>query len=91
MAVASRRGEPDQQYTLSDLMKSVKGTFSRTQPKGKFWHHRSNFRIIESEEYFGNVIEYIQYNYRKMNLPERYGEAPFVFIDQNAIHRFFNE
>lgn len=89
--LSSRRCGPNQRYTLSDLMKSIKGTFSRTLPKGKFWQHRSNFRIVESEEYLGNVIEYIRYNYRKMNLPEKYGQPLFVFIDQSAIRRFFNE
>lgn len=72
-------------------MKSIKGTFSRTLPKGKFWQHRSYFRIVESEEYLGNVIEYIRFNYTKMNLPERYSQPPFVFMDQVAIHRIFNE
>lgn len=78
-------------FTLGDLMKSIKGSFSRTLPKGKFWQHRSNFRIVGSEEYLENVIEYIRYNYRKMNLSESYGQAPFVFIDQSAIDRVFNE
>lgn len=89
--LSSRRCGPSQRYTLSDLMKSIKGTFSRTLAKGKFWQHRSNFRIVEDESYFANVIEYIRFNYTKMNLPERYGEAPFVFIDQSAIDRVFNE
>ncbi|MEK7537646.1 MAG: hypothetical protein AAB619_01580 [Patescibacteria group bacterium] len=90
--LSSRRSfQADRRFTLGDLMKSIKGSFSRTLPKGKLWQHRSNFRIVEDESYFANVVEYVRHNYSKMNLPERYGEAPFVFIDHNAIHRLFNE
>lgn len=80
-----RRCEHDRQYTLSDLMHSIKSTSSHSLHRGKFWQHRSNFRIVETEEYLSNVIEYIRFNYRKMNLPEWYGQLPFVFIDQQAI------
>lgn len=72
-------------------MHSIKSTFAHSLGRGKFWHRRSYFRIVESEEYFANVINYIRFNYTKMNLPERYGEAPFVFFDQSAIDRVFNE
>lgn len=89
--LSSRRsGSESTRFTLSDLMKSIKGTFSRTLPQGKFWQHRSNFRIIETEDYLSNVLEYIRYNYRKMNLPEWYGQSPFVFIDQMAVNRVFD-
>jgi hypothetical protein len=77
--------------TLSDLMKSIKGTFSRTLPKGTFWQHRSNFRIIETERYLSNVVDYVRWNYQKMNLPESYGQHPYVFIDHSRIHAMFEE
>ncbi len=75
--------------TLSHLMHLIKSAFSQHLHHGKFWQHRSNFRIIETEEYLSNVVEYIQYNYQKMDLPEHYGEAPFVFVNQAAIDRAF--
>lgn len=73
-------------FTLSDLMKSIKGTFSRTLPKGKFWHRRSFVRIVDNQEYFNNLINYIQYNYRKMNLDEEYGQPPFLYINWPVIY-----
>ncbi|MBI4093110.1 MAG: hypothetical protein HY420_04265 [Candidatus Kerfeldbacteria bacterium] len=66
-------------------MKSIKGTFSRALPKGRFWQHRSNFRIVDSEHYLSNVIEYILHNYQKMNLPHRYGQPPYVLINRTAV------
>ncbi len=87
--LSSRRCGPDTRDTLSDLMRSIKGTFSRTLPKGKFWQHRSNFRIIETEEYLSNVLNYIIHNYQKMALPAHYGQPPFVYVDQHAVDRLF--
>ncbi len=84
----------DQDYRLGDLMKSVKGSFSRTLPKGKFWHRRFNFRIVENDEHLANVVEYMLNNYRRMNLPagqagfpDFYGKAPFVFVDWEKIKK----
>ncbi|MBI4092798.1 MAG: transposase [Candidatus Kerfeldbacteria bacterium] len=80
--LSSRRSPAGKKrFTLSDLMRSIKGTFSRSLPKGKFWQHRSNFRIVETEAYLSNVVEYILHNYRKMNLDERYGKSPYIFLD----------
>lgn len=72
-------------FTLGELMQSIKGSFSQTLLKGKFWQHRSNFRIIGDQEYLNNVLEYIQHNYLKMNLPDWYGQLPFVFLDMEKI------
>ncbi len=78
-----------QNFTLSDLMHSIKSTFSLWLDQGKFWQHRSNIRLVTNQEDFNNKINYIQYNYRKMDLPESYGKDPFVNIDWNNIHRFW--
>ncbi len=88
--LSSRRCGRDKQYNLSNLMQSIKGSFSRTMPKGKFWQHRSNFRLVSDQEDFNNKINYIQYNYRKMDLPEYYGRHPWVWIDHAKIDQFFN-
>lgn len=76
-----------ERFSLSQLMHSIKSTFAHSLSQGRFWHRRFHFRIIETEEYFANVIEYIRFNYRKMNLPERYGQPPFVFMDEGAIRQ----
>jgi len=68
-------------------MHSIKSTFSQRLRQGKFWHRRSFIRIVGDERYFNHLIDYIRYNYRKMNLRERYGQAPFVFVDWEAVSR----
>ena len=75
-------------YTLSDLMHSIKRNFARQQPhSGRLWQPRFNFRIIDSEARLYRTIEYIRYNYRKNELPEIFGQAPWVYIDWQAIQR----
>ncbi len=85
----SRRPAPGKRYTLSDLMHSIKSTFSQHLHQGKFWQHRSNFRIIETDDRFYNTVNYIIYNYRKMNLPDFYGQSPFVFVDWGQIKKLW--
>ena len=82
-----RRSTEYSGYTLSHLMHSIKSTFSHALGHGRLWQHRSNFRIIESDAYLSNVVPYIRYNYRKMALPERFGQAPFVYLNDSAIER----
>lgn len=111
--LSSRRCGRAERYNLSQLMQSIKGSYSRTLPKGKFWQHRSNFRLVTSQEDFNNKINYIAYNYRKMypvrascvdsvdwdfmrkiirhrsngmDLPESFGQAPWVYLNWRAIH-----
>lgn len=83
-----RRSLPEPQtFTLSDLMHSIKSTFSHALGQGTFWQHRSNFRLVTSQEDFNNKINYIMYNYRKMALFENFGQAPWVYIDWRAIQQ----
>ena len=77
-------------HSLSKLMKHIKGRFSRNILPGRVWKPRFNFHIIESERYFSNVVRYIQYNYKKTGIEERFGYAPYVFIDWVAINRFLS-
>lgn len=68
-------------------MRSIKGTFSRTLPKGKFWQHRSNFRIVETHSRLANTVDYIIHNYKKEALEDRYGQPPFVYVDWERIKK----
>lgn len=72
-------------YTLSQLMQSIKGTYSWQTTDEQLWHPRFNFRIIDTEEHFYNTVNYIIHNYKKMNLLDLYGKAPFVFVDWQRI------
>jgi hypothetical protein len=87
--LSSRRCASDQRYSLSNLMQSIKGSFSRTLPLGTFWQHRSYFRVIDSTECLRNVVSYIRFNYRKMDLPRRCGQSPFVFFNHYALVKLF--
>ena len=85
----SSRWSQEYEHTVSDLMQSIKGTFSRTLQKGKFWHRKSYSRIMTSQQYLQTVLRYIENNYEKMKLPETYSKPPFVFIDYSKIGAAF--
>lgn len=85
--LSSRRSKS--QFSTSELLQSIKGTFSRSLPKGTFWQRRSYILHVESENYLDTLIDYIRFNYTKMNLPKRYGQAPFVCINERAIANLF--
>jgi REP element-mobilizing transposase RayT len=67
-------------YTVSNLMQSIKGTFSRYVHQGRLWQPRFNFRIVNTESRPHNTFWYIYRNYQKHGLSDQYGQAPFVFI-----------
>ncbi len=78
--------------TVSRLMKHIKGRFWRVISGGsgnRIWQPRFNFRIVDNEEYFSNVIQYIIHNYQKAKIEDHYGKAPFVFVDWKQIHDMF--
>lgn len=68
-------------YTLSVLMKTIKGRFWRFVSGSRVWQPRFNFRIVNNDEYLANIADYIVYNYRKMDLDETFGNPPYVFVD----------
>lgn len=76
-------------YTLSHLMQSIKGNFSRQEHTGTLWQKRSYFSIVEDETYLRNAIQYIIYNYRKTSLDHRFGKVPFVFVDWKKVKTLF--
>lgn len=75
-------------YSLSDLMQSIKGNFSWSMTRGKLWQEGYDARIIATPERLENTVQYVQYNYRKKNLPEAYGQRPFVYCDWQKIKMF---
>lgn len=76
-------------HSLSNLLQSIKGTFSRSLPKGTFWQRRSYVLHVESENYLDTLIDYIRFNYTKMDLPEEYGHAPFVYFNNKNLRDLF--
>lgn len=63
------------------LIKSIKGTFSRTLPSGTVWKRRYHCWMISDARDAARVVEYITYNHRHSGVPKRYGQEPFVWRD----------
>lgn len=66
-------------HTVSCLMQSIKGTFSRAAHRGRIWQPRFNSRIVDSERRLENTVRYTTFNYQKHDLPGPYGKEPYVF------------
>jgi len=75
-------------YTLSVLMKTIKGRYWRAESGCRVWQPRFNFRIIYDDDRFMRTVEYIRFNYRKMNLEERFGGYPWVWIDWAIVRKY---
>lgn len=76
-------------YTVSDLMQSIKGNFSRQIHIGELWQSRFNSRLIDNEKRLSNTFQYIKYNHLKHGLSDKYGRYPYQFIDKNKINALF--
>ncbi|MFH1366385.1 MAG: hypothetical protein ABIH38_00145 [Patescibacteria group bacterium] len=76
-------------YTISDLMQSIKGNFSRQIHIGELWQSRYNFRIIGNKRRLYNTVQYIKYNYQKHGLPENYSRYPYLYLNYKLVHDLF--
>jgi len=76
--------------TLSVLMKTVKGRYWRAELGGRIWQPRFNFRIVGDDDRFMRTAEYIRFNYRKMNLDNRFGGVPWVWINWDNIREYMS-
>lgn len=75
----------NKQYTISDLMQSIKGNFSRQVHQGNIWQPRFNTRIVDNEERLRNTLEYIKYNPKKASLPKKYQKFPCMYFNEKLI------
>lgn len=77
---------PDRKiYSLSDLMQSIKGNYSRCIHNGAFWQEGYDARIISTAERMNNTVYYLMYNHQKHGLPDAFGARPFLYHDLRAI------
>ncbi|MFA5070720.1 MAG: transposase [Patescibacteria group bacterium] len=76
-------------YTISDLMQSIKGNFSRQIHVAELWQSRYNFRIIDNEKRLYNILQYIKYNYEKHGLPGKYSRYPHLYLNNELINELF--
>jgi len=68
-----------QEVSVSQLVQSIKGTFSRDIHEGRFWQPRFHARIIISERQRLATFTYVTHNYARHDLPERYATWPYVY------------
>lgn len=74
------------QFTISDLMQSIKGNFSRKIHMGNIWQKRFYARIVTTDEYLRTAVEYIINNPIKAALPRKYHDWPYQFIHWEKIN-----
>ncbi len=78
--LSSVRSTKNEEYTISDLMQSIKGNFSRKVHMGNIWQRRFYAEVIDSGQHFQGVINYIKSNPIKDDLPRKYHKMPYQFI-----------
>lgn len=71
-----------EEATISDLLHQIKGNISRNINRGTFWQRGFHSRIIDTGERFANTFKYVRWNYLKHKLPERFGQYPYLFVDE---------
>lgn len=76
-------------HTVSDLLQSVKGNFSRQIHLGNIWQPRFNTRIVNTQKRLRNTIQYIKNNPIKVRLPQKYHHPPYQFFNWRLIHQLF--
>jgi len=87
--VNRRSGKFKNRFTISDLMQSIKGNFSRNIHVGNVWQKRFYARIVNNRRYLRTVIEYIKHNPEKAELPGKYHKPPYRYFDWEKINGLF--
>jgi len=83
------RSSIKKQHTISDLIQSIKGNFSRELHMGNIWQKRFYTRIITTRKYLRTVIQYIQHNPIKAELSPKYHKLPYQYFIWSLINRLF--
>ncbi|MFA5106700.1 MAG: transposase [Patescibacteria group bacterium] len=76
-------------YTVSDLLQSIKGNFSRQIHHGNIWQKRFYTRIINTHKYLETAVQYIKHNPVKASLPKKYHRAPYQYFNWPLIKALF--
>lgn len=73
-------------HTISDLVQSCKGNFSREIHIGNIWQRRFYARIVSTRKYLETVIMYIRCNPVKACLPKKYANQPYQYFNFNKLN-----
>ncbi len=79
---------------LSKVMQQVKSYYTKElrdkfAKSYKFWQPRFNFRIINTTKRLENAVYYLKNNPIKENLPSKYLEVPYLYLDKDKIEDLF--
>ncbi len=77
------------QHTISDFIKSIRGTFSRKIHEGQIWHPRFYDQVIEDEDRIRSTLDYITHNPTKAELPKKYHYYPYQYKDDDLVDQLF--
>ncbi len=86
-AARARRRE----YTISELMHGIKSYFAK-ELRVKYdipysiLQPRFYTRIIDTDRYLRTIVEYITYNPTEADLPAKYREMPYQFVNVGKIN-----
>lgn len=80
---------PKQSFNISDLLQSIKGNFSRKIHQGNIWQKRFYARIVHTNKYFCTVLQYINYNPIKAELPVGFRKKPYQYFHWDNIKDYF--
>lgn len=81
------RGLERPRYSISNLMQSIKGTYSRDVHWGRFWQRGFYLRNVISNKQLFTTISYIRNNYKKADLPEKFASFPYLMICESGLSR----
>ncbi|MFA5052250.1 MAG: transposase [Patescibacteria group bacterium] len=81
---------PSRIFTIPDLMHGIKSYFCDQLRIDHgidfpFFQKRFYARIVNTDDYFRTVIEYIRHNPVKAELPKRYQTMPYQYFDRETI------
>ena len=79
-------GDLSRSPAVGDLMRSIKGTFSRTLQQGHVWQRRYHLRHVGADDLY-RVAGYIRFNFRKHQLNHTFGQEPFVWMNESIFER----
>lgn len=71
--------------TISDLMRSIKGTFSRTLDRGSVWQPGYFCWYLEQAHDVIRTTDYIIHNYQHSNVTDKFGHEPYVWVDRSYL------
>ena len=81
-------------FTISELMHGIKSYYCDTirdqyNIAYPIFQKRFYARVVDNHKYLETVIQYIQQNPIKENLPQKYHQPPYQYFDWNKINNLF--